>query len=83
MPSCASRWRSWAGPNSRAELPAIRCPTLVMVGDSDQITPPALAEEMAAGIPGARLEIIAACGHLSTLEAPEAMNRLLVPWLAG
>ena len=69
--------------DSRPDLPSIRCPTLVVVGDSDQVTPPNLNREIAAGIPGARLEIIAACGHLSTLEAPEAVNRVLVPWLAS
>ena len=35
-------------PDSRPDLPAIQCPTLVLVGDGDQLTPPALAEEMAA-----------------------------------
>jgi pimeloyl-ACP methyl ester carboxylesterase len=69
--------------DSRPGLPAIRCPTLIVVGDSDQITPPALAEEMAAAIPGARLEIIATCGHLSTLEEPEAVNRLLMGFLGA
>jgi pimeloyl-ACP methyl ester carboxylesterase len=39
----------------RASLPAIRCPTLVLVGDGDELTPPALSQEIAAGIPGARL----------------------------
>jgi pimeloyl-ACP methyl ester carboxylesterase len=70
-------------PDSRPDLPSIRCPTLVVVGDSDQITPPNLAREIADGIPGAQLEIIAGCGHLSTLEMPDAVNRLLVPWLAS
>jgi len=40
-----------------------------------------LAEEIAAGIPGARLEIIPECGHLSSLEQPEAVNRALRIWL--
>ena len=69
-------------PDSRPDLPSIRCPTLVVVGDSDQITPPNLAWEIADGIPGARLEIIAGCGHLSTLEMPDAVNGLLAAWFA-
>jgi pimeloyl-ACP methyl ester carboxylesterase len=67
-------------PDSRPDLASIRCPTLVVVGDSDAITPPALAREMTDGIPGARLEIVAACGHLSTLERPEGLTRLLLDW---
>lgn len=70
-------------PDSRPDLPTIRCPTLVVVGDSDRLTPPELSREIAGGIPGARLEIIAGCGHLSTLEMPDAVNRLLVTWLAA
>jgi pimeloyl-ACP methyl ester carboxylesterase len=70
-------------PDSRPDLPSIKSPTLVMVGESDQLTPPKLAREIADGIPGARLEIIAGCGHLSTLEAPDSVNRLLVGWLGA
>ena len=69
-------------PDSRPDLPSFRCPTLVVVGDSDQITPPNLAREIAEGVSGAQLEIIGKYGHLSTLEAPDAVNRVLVPWLA-
>ena len=70
-------------PDSRPDLPSIRSPTLVVVGDSDRLTPPELAQEIAENIPGARLEIIAECGHLSTLEAPDAVNRLLAGWFAS
>jgi pimeloyl-ACP methyl ester carboxylesterase len=38
---------------------------------------------MAAAIAGARLEIIAECGHMLTLEQPERVNALLTDWLAG
>jgi pimeloyl-ACP methyl ester carboxylesterase len=62
-------------------LPTIRCPTLVLVGEQDAATPPALSEEMAAAIPGARLVKIAACGHLSTMERPEAVTKELVAWM--
>ena len=39
--------------------------------------------EMAAGIPGARLVMVPDCGHLSTLERPEAVNAALTQWLAA
>lgn len=68
-------------PDSRPGLAAIACPTLVLVGDEDQPTPPALAHEMAAGIRGARLVVVPACGHLSTLERPEAVTKALVEWM--
>ncbi|KAB2919766.1 MAG: alpha/beta fold hydrolase [Hyphomicrobiaceae bacterium] len=68
-------------PDNRPLLPRIECPTLVVVGREDALTPIELAQEMVAGIPGARLEIIPDCGHLSTLERPEAVNRVLRVWL--
>jgi pimeloyl-ACP methyl ester carboxylesterase len=70
-------------PDSRPSLAAIACPTLVLVGDDDQLTPPDLAREMATAIPGARLAVIAGCGHLSTIERPEAVNKALVEWLSS
>jgi pimeloyl-ACP methyl ester carboxylesterase len=69
-------------PDCRPLLKSIRCPTLVLVGDGDTLTPPVLSEEIAAGIAGARLVRVPDCGHLSTLERPEAVNRALVEWLA-
>ena len=70
-------------PDSRPLLSAIRCPTLVLVGDGDELTPPALAEEIAAGIPGARLEVVPDCGHLSTIERPNQVNAALGAWLTA
>src|SRR6266850_7719123 len=52
--------------DSRPVLGSIRCPTLVLVGAQDEPTPPHLADEIAAGIPGARLVKVPECGHLST-----------------
>lgn len=63
-------------------LAEIACPTLVVVGEEDQLTPPDLAREMAAKIKRARLEVIADCGHMSTMEQPEVVNGLLRDWLA-
>jgi len=61
-------------------LPAIRVPTLIVVGDQDQ---PFLApsEYMAKKIPGARLEVIAGAGHAANLDRPEAFNRVLLGFL--
>lgn len=69
--------------DSRLLLTAIRCPTLVVVGDGDTLTPPELAKEIAGGIDGAKLAVVPACGHLSTLEQPDAVNALLGDWLGA
>jgi pimeloyl-ACP methyl ester carboxylesterase len=68
-------------PDARPLLAAIKCPTLVLVGDGDALTPPALSREIADGISGSRLVIVPDCGHLSTMEQPEAVNKALVEWM--
>jgi pimeloyl-ACP methyl ester carboxylesterase len=68
--------------DNRPFLPQIRCPTLVLIGRQDVLTPLELSQEIAAAIPGAQLEIIEHCGHLSTLEQPDEVNRALRAWLA-
>lgn len=68
-------------PDSRAVLPTIGCPTLVLCGRQDQLTPPALHEEMAAAIPDATLVVLPGCGHLAPLERPEAVTAQLLAWL--
>ena len=70
-------------PDSRPVLASIRCPTLVLVGDGDELTPPELAREIAGGITGARLVVVPDCGHLSTVERPEAVNAALTEWMGG
>jgi pimeloyl-ACP methyl ester carboxylesterase len=67
--------------DARPSLGEIRCPTLVLVGDSDALTPPNRAAEIAAGIVGARLITVAGCGHLSTLERPLEVTQALLAWL--
>jgi 3-oxoadipate enol-lactonase len=57
-------------PDRRAELASIHCPTLVIVGSEDKISPPAEMAEIARAISGARLAEIAGAGHLSNLERP-------------
>jgi pimeloyl-ACP methyl ester carboxylesterase len=67
-------------PDSRPMLPGIRCPTLVVVGDGDELTPPPIAAEIADGIPGARLVTVADCGHACTLERPAEVTAALLEW---
>lgn len=67
--------------DSRPSLAAIRCPTTVIVGSEDQLTPPPLAREMADLVPAARLVEIAGAGHLAPLEAPAAVTAALAEWL--
>ena len=67
--------------DSRPGLAALRLPTLVAVGEADALTPPALAAEIAAAIPGATLHHIPRSGHLPPMEAPEPTTALLRGWL--
>jgi pimeloyl-ACP methyl ester carboxylesterase len=60
----------------------VAVPTLLVVGAEDQITPPACLEAAEATIPGAKLLIVPAAGHLVPLEAPEVFNRAIVEFLA-
>lgn len=69
--------------DSRPSLGAIACPTLVLVGDGDQLIPLEHSQELADGIAGARLEVVPVCGHLSTLEQPAAVNAALTEWLGA
>jgi pimeloyl-ACP methyl ester carboxylesterase len=68
-------------PDASNGLGEIRCPTLILVGAADKITPPMLAKELADGIKGAWLEVIPRCGHLSPLERPQAVGAALAGWL--
>ncbi len=68
-------------PDSTDLLPKITCPTLILVGEEDTITPPADAQLMAERIPNAQLVTIPHAAHLSNLEQPEAFNRALVTFL--
>ncbi len=69
--------------DSRLLLTSIRCPTLVLVGEGDELTPPELSQEIANGIEGATLTVVPDCGHLSTLEQPEVVNAALSAWLGA
>ena len=67
----------------REFLPRIACPTLVMCGRDDRITPLERSEEMAAAIPGAELVVVDHCGHIPQLECPEQATAAMREWLVG
>lgn len=69
--------------DSRPSLAAVAVPALVGVGAHDALTPPHLAEEMAAAIPGARLAVFPGCGHLPTMEDPPAVAGAMRDWLGA
>ncbi|MFO1245599.1 MAG: alpha/beta fold hydrolase [Ramlibacter sp.] len=71
-----------ARPDARRHLPQLRCPTLVMCGDADQLTPPDCSHEIAALVPGAELVLVPRCGHMLTMEKPAEVNAALAAWLA-
>lgn len=68
-------------PDSRRDLGLVHCPTLVLCGRQDELTPLAESREMADKIRTAVLVVIEDCGHLSTLERPRAVSAVLRYWL--
>ena len=65
----------------KSSLSSISCPTMVIVGSDDVITPPEINKELALGIPGARFEQISKAGHLTNREQPDIFNSLLDSFL--
>jgi pimeloyl-ACP methyl ester carboxylesterase len=70
-------------PDSRADLVRIACPTLVLCGRQDALTPLARHTEMAAGIARSRLVVVEDCGHLAPMERPAEVTAALKAWLAA
>ena len=70
-------------PDSRPFLGAIDVPTLVLVGDSDPLTPLAHSQEIASAVRGAMLKVVPDCGHLSPIEQPGAVSEALGEWIRG
>jgi pimeloyl-ACP methyl ester carboxylesterase len=69
-------------PDSTPLLEHIDCPALVLCGENDAWAPAERHREMAQKIPGATLALIPECGHMCTLERPEAVTRALLAWRA-
>jgi pimeloyl-ACP methyl ester carboxylesterase len=65
------------------ELPRIKVPTLVIVGEEDMPTPISKAERIAEGIPGAKLVVVPEAGHLCTVEEPAAVNSAIRDFLSS
>lgn len=68
-------------PDCTELLGTIRCPTLLLCGREDAWSPPSRHEYMHAAITGSRLAVVEQCGHMSTMEQPEAVSRALADWL--
>jgi 3-oxoadipate enol-lactonase len=69
-------------PDSRPILSTIDCPVLIVVGEEDVVTPPAISRDMHRAIPGSSIVTIPGAGHLSSLEQPELFNAALTQFLA-
>jgi pimeloyl-ACP methyl ester carboxylesterase len=70
-------------PDSRPDLVRVACPTLVLCGRQDALTPPAWHTEIAAGIARSRLVVLEDCGHLAPMERPAEVTAALADWLAA
>jgi pimeloyl-ACP methyl ester carboxylesterase len=68
-------------PDAAHLLPTIQCPTLLLCGRDDAWSPPPQHEAMHKAIAGATLTIVERCGHMCTMEQPQALNDALVAWL--
>jgi len=70
-------------PDGTGDLERIQCPTLVLCGREDALTPPDLHAKMADRIPGATFVAVEDAGHLSPLEQPQAVSAVMRYWLGG
>jgi pimeloyl-ACP methyl ester carboxylesterase len=68
-------------PDLRSHLRNLDVPVLIACGRDDQVLPPALSHELALLVPHARLVFIEQCGHMTPLEHPDEVTRLLRQWL--
>jgi pimeloyl-ACP methyl ester carboxylesterase len=64
-----------------AELPSVRCPVLLVSGDLDAPSPPGLNEANAAALPDARHVLFSDCAHMVSLERPDALLEVMLPFL--
>ena len=68
-------------PDSSETLRNISCPTLIIAGEQDRICPVEWHYEMHDMVPRSNLEVINHCGHLSTMEQPEEVNKIIANWI--
>ncbi|HEX7939367.1 MAG TPA: alpha/beta hydrolase [Gemmatimonadaceae bacterium] len=69
--------------NGAALAPQVRCPTLVLSGAGDRMTPPRSGKQLADAIPGARYDVVPVTGHMLPTEAPRLVLKKLTEWLGG
>ena len=67
-------------PDTTPMLASIHCPTVLVCGREDRWSPLARHEEMQKMIPGSHLHVIEECGHMSTMERPDAVSKVLLEW---
>jgi len=70
-------------PDATPVLSAARCPALVLCGREDAWSVLEVHRDMAARMPHARLAIVENCGHMATMERPEAVTAAFAEWLSG
>jgi pimeloyl-ACP methyl ester carboxylesterase len=70
-------------PDSTPDLLTIECPTLVVVGEEDTVTPLAEAEVLQKTIKAAKLVRLPRAGHLTNVEAPEEFSNTISKWVAS
>lgn len=68
---------------SYADLHRIACPALVVSSDADALRSVEESEEMARRLPASHLEIVAGCGHMTPLEKPQELSRIISTWLSA
>lgn len=81
LPGYAHAAEAMAETDHRQSLAAVTSPTLVLVGEDDQVTPPQVSRALAAALPDATYEEVPAAGHVSNVENPETFNRLVRAFL--
>ncbi len=79
----AAMWDMISALDLVSQLHRIRCPTLILVGESDPSTPPAAARVLQENIVGAQMHVIAQASHMAPLEKPDEVNAHLARFLAG
>lgn len=83
-PACyAGHCRALIAGSAKADQPKIACPTLLVVGDQDPVTPLPLQKQIAAAIKNSRIRVVPNTAHLTMLESPEAFNTALLEFLAA
>ncbi len=67
----------------RSQIGAIGVPVLVLVGEHDEATPPAMSRELAAGLPHAQLQVLSGCAHVPQLQDPELFLSAIKPFIGA